>query len=441
MSGSVPDADLEQGFGLRLLRNLAVQSGSQAVVIVLGLITTYVLARQLGPEAWGGFNYLFAYIYIFLALNDLGITYTLIREVAQTPSRTAELVQNMLGLKLVLSVVSVLVGWLVVALLPLPAAYKLAVRVFLLILPVQAFTTPAVILQARLQVGRGTIVDMANRLTGFTLMMLAVWAGHGLLFVTLSLVCGEIVGALAIIGLTFRAAKPWPRCDLPVWTRMIRLSLPLSGTSLLVAMLNRFDSLMLQALGDLTQVGYYGAAYRLPNLFERVPQLAMTTLFPVMSRLAVSDPRALRRVYRRMQRLMALLVVPMVISVMWLAPFIVRVWLGPKFAPVAPLMRVVILASALVYVGISAGNLLIALSRPKANLYAMAAAAAVNLTLNFLWIPRYRAMGAAWATVIAFGVLSGAGIVMAELALRRAIQRHEHLSAPVAPAAAGEGLP
>ena len=419
------DTDLEHGLGRRLLRNLTVQSGSQIVVIMLGLMTTYVLARRLGPEAWGGFNYLFAYIYMFLALNDLGISYTLIREIAQVPERTEELVQNMLGLKLVLSLISVLVGWLVIALLPLPAAYKLAVRVFLLILPIQALATPGVILQARIQVARGTIADLANRLTGFVLMMLSVWWGHGLLFVTLSLVCGEMVGALTIIALTFQVAKPRPRCDPPVWAHMIRLSLPLSGSNLLVTMLNRFDSLMLQALGDLTQVGYYGAAYRLPSLFERVPQLAMTTLFPVMSQLAASDPRALRRVYRRMQRMMALLVLPMVFGVIWLAPFIVRVWLGPNFAPVAPLMRVVILATALVYLGISAGNLLIALNRPKANLYAMAAAVAVNLALNVLWIPQYRAMGAAWATVVGFGVLSGVGLVLAEIELERSVRRHE----------------
>jgi len=421
----VADTDLEHGLGRRLLRNLTVQSGSQIVVIMLGLMTTYVLARRLGPEAWGGFNYLFAYIYMFLALNDLGISYTLIREIAQVPERTEELVQNMLGLKLVLSLISVLVGWLVIALLPLPAAYKLAVRVFLLILPIQALATPGVILQARIQVARGTIADLANRLTGFVLMMLSVWWGHGLLFVTLSLVCGEMVGALTIIALTFQVAKPRPRCDPPVWAHMIRLSLPLSGSNLLVTMLNRFDSLMLQALGDLTQVGYYGAAYRLPSLFERVPQLAMTTLFPVMSQLAASDPRALRRVYRRMQRMMALLVLPMVFGVIWLAPFIVRVWLGPNFAPVAPLMRVVILATALVYLGISAGNLLIALNRPKANLYAMAAAVAVNLALNVLWIPQYRAMGAAWATVVGFGVLSGVGLVLAEIELERSVRRHE----------------
>lgn len=417
------DTDLERGLGARLLRNMTMQSGSQAVGMVLGLASTYVLARHLGPESFGGFTYLFSFIYIFLALSDLGTSMTLLREVSQTPSRTAELVQSILGLRLVLSVVSLLIGYVVVALLPLPAAYKLSLRVFLLILPIQAFQTPSVILQARLQMGRGSVVEIANRLTGFVLMMLSVWSGHGLLFVTLSLVCGEIVGVVAVGLFTYRVAKPWPRFDLTLWTHLVRISLPLSGNAVLVALLNKFDALMLQALGNLTQVGYYGSAYRLPNLIERVPTLAMATLFPVMSRLAVSDPIALRRLYRRTLFGLAALVVPMLIIVIGLAPWIVRAWFGPEYAPVVPLLRVVILSTALVYIGIAGGNLLVALNRTTENFAAMVAATTVNLALNFMWIPKYGALGAAWATVVGFGVLSGGGLVLAELALARTIRQ------------------
>ena len=424
MSPTDPDVDFEQGLGLRLLRNMTMQSGTQAVAIVLGLITPYVLIRHLDLESFGGFIYLFSFIYLFLALNDLGTSMTLVREIAQAPARTAEFVQNMIGLRLVLSTLSMLVGGLVIALLPLPATYRLSLRVFLLILPIQVFATPGVILQANLQMGRASLVELANRLTGFALMMLSVFSGHGLLFVTISLVCGEIVGASLICAMTYRVVRPRPRFDFAVWSRVVRLSLPLSGNSVLIALLNRFDSLMLQALGNLSQVAYYGLAYRLPNLMERVPMLAMATLFPVMSKLAVRDPVALRRLYRRMLGGLALLVIPMLAFVMTFASLIVRVWFGPEAAPVAPLLRVVILATALVYLGISGGNLLVALSQPKWNLYIVAAATTVNLALNFLWIPRFGAMGAAWATVVGYGVMSTGALVLAELALTRAIRHH-----------------
>jgi len=421
----VADTDLDHGLGRRLIRNMTMQSGTQAVSIALGLLSTFFLSRKLGPEGFGGFNYLFSFLYFFLALNDLGTSMTLVREVSQTPSRTVELVQNVLGLRLAMAILSVIVGWLVIALLPLPAAYKLSLRVFLLILPIQAFGVPAVILQAQLQMGRGSIAELANRLTGFALMTVSLFLGHGLLFVTISLLCGEIAGVVAVGALTYKVAKPWPRYDRAVWTRIVRASLPLSGNSLLVAFLNKFDTLMLQALGNLTQVGYYGAAYRIPSLFERIPQLAFTTLFPAMSRLAVSDPAGLRHLYRKTLGVLALLTIPMLAVVMWLAPVIVRVLLGFAYPPVPPLLRIVILSTALLYLSIAGGNVLIALNKTKANLYAMAAATAVNLPLNFLWIPRYGATGAAWATVVGFGVLCVLTLVFTEIALTRAIHQHQ----------------
>jgi O-antigen/teichoic acid export membrane protein len=418
------DTDIDHGLGRRLLRNMSVQLSAQVVLIGIGLVTTTVLARKLAPEAFGGFNYLFSFIYIFLALSDLGTGLTLVREIAQAPARTVELVQNVLGLRLALSAMALLVGWIAIAALPIPPAYALSLRVFMLILPIQAYSVLAVILQARLQLGRGSFVELANRLTGFVLMMLSIWFSQGLLFVTMSLVCGEIVGALTVIALTYRVAAPIPRFDFATWTRILRLSLPLSGNGLLVALLNKLDTLMLQAFLNMTQVGYYTAAYKVPNLVERVPQLAMATLFPVMSRLAVTDPVALKRLYRKMLGSLFLLVVPMLGGVIWLAPFIVRWLLGFAYGPVVPLLRVVILATALVYLSISGGNLLIALNRSKVSLYAMGLATVVNATLNVLWIPRFGTMGAAWATVVGYAILCVMTLVMAEMALTRAIRLH-----------------
>lgn len=423
------DTDLEHGLGRRLLRNLTMQSGTQVLLVLMGLATTYVLARALDVESFGGFTYLFSVIYIFLALNDLGINITLVREIAQTPGRTVELVQNVIGLRLVLALVSVAVGWIAIGVANPPPAYQLAVRVFLFILPIQAFAVPAAILQAHIQVGRGAMIDIVNRATGFVLMMLAVWMGQGLLFVTLALVCGEIAGVVMVATLTHRIAKPFPRFDLAVWRQVVRISLPLGGQSILVAILNRFDGLMLERLGGMTQLAYYGAAYRLPSLFERVPQLVMATIFPIMSKLAVTDPPALRRLYHRTLRSMALLSLPILLGVLWLAPWIVRLWFGAAYEPVGPLLRVVILATAVLFLGISAGNLLIAMNKPRANLAATIVATVINLALNVLWIPTYGAMGAAWATVVAFGVLCGMTLVFAEVALARAVRRHVALVA------------
>lgn len=419
MKGSVSDTDPTRGLGVRLIRNLSMQSANQIVVIAIGLISTHQLAKYLSHEAYGGFTYVFTVLFFFLAINDLGLQTSLVREISQTPGRTEELVQNAIGLRLTAALCSVALGWMMASWLP--PAYRLAVRVSLIILPIQAFSVTAAILGARIQIARGAAADIINRSVGFFFMMVSLWLGEGLLFVVLSLVAGELAGAGTLIFLTRSVAAPIPRFSVAVWRPMIKSSGPLCLQGLLNAVLVQFDRIMLEWLGGLTAVGIYGAAYRIPNLFERVPQMIMSTVFPLMSKLAVSDPAGLRRLYRKTVVGMTLLSLPMAGGVIWLAPIIIRVLLNPDYAESIPLMRVVILSTAMLYPGICAGYVLIALKRTRDTLVVAAIAAVVNLGLNFLWIPAHGAIGAAWATVAGFAVLCVATILVAEIALTRAI--------------------
>lgn len=410
------DAHSEHGLNRRLARNLTLQAVSQGVGIVVSVITVAVLSRRLEAEAFGGYNFLFTFILFFLAFNDLGLPTTLLREITQTPARTRELVQNIIGLRLVMAALSICIGWGVVQWLNLPPAYRLPQMVFLLILPIQALATPFVIMQSRIQIGRSVAAEMVSRIVGLAALLTAVAFGQGLLWVAVALVIGEAAGAATVLTMTWRDVPPVPRFDLGVWRATVRMSLPLSGTSLLAAALNRIDMVLLQKMSltpeaGLVRVGYYGSAYRVPSLCERVPQLMMGTIFPMMISFAAKDIAALRRLYRKTLLQLSLLALPMVGVVHVAAPYVVRLWMGPEYMPVVPLMRALIWASALLYVALPPANLLIALRRQKINFWLMVPATALNIALNLVWIPKYGAIGAAWATVAAYGFLAAGYLI------------------------------
>jgi O-antigen/teichoic acid export membrane protein len=306
--------------------------------------------------------------------------------------------------------------------LNLPPAYPLPQLVYLLILPVQAFATPLVILQSRIHMGRMVIADLANRLCGFAFLLLAISLGGGLLWIVVSLVMGEIAGTLVVVMSTWRVAPPVPRFDTRIWRQIVRMSLPLSGTGLLVVLLNRIDMVLVQKMSPtaelgLARVAYYGSAYRVPNLCERVPLLMMVTIFPTMVKLAASDIGALRRLYKQTLIHLSLLALPMAAGVSIVAPYVVRAWIGEQYMPVVPLMRVLIWASALLYVALPPANLLIALRRSDINFWMMIPATVLNIGLNLFLIPKYGAMGAAWATVAAYGFLAVGYLVAVPMVL------------------------
>ncbi len=431
---SPPPASLRQ----QLIGNLSAQAATFAVTAMFGFVTTVVLARWLGPDGFGGFKFLFAFIYFFQTVNDLGINVTLVRDLSKTPERTRELVQHTLGLKIVLSVASTVVAWIAALWWPgLTPEVRWSVAVFALILPIQALTLPVVTLHARVLIARASLVELVNRAIGFVCMMAAVLLGYGLLMVTVALVVGELAGLAAVFATTRRFVLPVPAFDITVWKQVLRASVPLGMAGLLVSLVNRVDFLMLQLLlGDrgLAAVGYYGTAYQVTGVLERIPLFVMTTLFPVMSRLAAEDPAALVSLYHRSIRKFALIAVPMVAGVMLAAPWAVELLGGAEFAPAVAPLRILIWSTGLLYPAIVAGNVLIALGQSGQSLRAWAVATPVNILLNLILIPLFGVSGAALATVASFLVVLIASLALAERALRDAVARHQHLASQVMPA-------
>lgn len=409
----------------RLLGNLSAQSATFVLSTALGLTTTMVLSRTLGPEGFGGFRFLFAFIYFFQTANDLGINTTLVRHVAQAPERAAALVQNTLGLKVVLSAASMVVAWAAAAWWPgLTADVRWSVALFAIILPVQAMTLPIVTLQARAEIARAVLVEALSRSVGFAALMAAVTLGYGLLGVTAALVVGEVSGLAVVLIVTRRLVAPVPSFDVAAWKGVVRSSIPLAMTGLLVSLVNRADFLLLQLLlgpVGLTAVGFYGTAYQVTSLAEKLPQFVMATLYPVMARLAQEDRPALAQLYRRSVRNMTLAAVAVVGAVIWLAPLGVRILSGPGFEPAVRPLRLLVLSSGCLYPAIVAGNLLIAIGKPGLSLRLWAIAAPVNILLNFVLIPRFGTEGAAAATVVSFVIVLAGSLILA----RRELGRHQ----------------
>jgi O-antigen/teichoic acid export membrane protein len=409
------------GLTQRLARNLAMQSVTQVMSLAISIASVYVLSRELTVAAYGGFNYMLAVIVFGLTLADLGVSTILVREVVQAPERTEPLVQSTLGLKLVMSVVSMAAAW-ALALLMLEGDVRWAVVIYSLVLPVQALTLPLVVLRARVMIRRAAVVEVANRVTGFVLMLAAVYAGFGLVGVATALVIGEVAGLVAVLAITRAFVRPFPRVDLGAWRVILQASLTLGLVNVLGALVNRVDFFMLERMASMEDLGVYGAAYRLPTLLERLPLLAMGTIYPLMSGLAARDPRGLQSVYRWTITRLTLLAVPVVLIVSLTAPWIIAVWNGPGYEGAVAPLRWLIWSTGCMFISVVASNVLIALGRVHGALSAWIVAAPANVILNLMWIPRYGATGAAAATAASFVIAMGISMWMAERHLSRAVR-------------------
>jgi O-antigen/teichoic acid export membrane protein len=183
--------------------------------------------------------------------------------------------------------------------------------------------------------------------------------------------------------------------------RWLARNVPVFGGILVVATLYaRADVFLLSQLAGLTAVGFYTAAYRLFALSQVVPKSLNTSIYPVLSNLFVSSPDAYRQAKSVIIRYTLVVLLPVSAGIYGLADEVMELLFGREFRTAAPILRVVIWA--LVPYGITKvlASSLFASNRQVVDLKVNILGLVANLALNLVLIPRYGALGCAWATLV-----------------------------------------
>jgi PST family polysaccharide transporter len=192
-------------------------------------------------------------------------------------------------------------------------------------------------------------------------------------------------------------------------TELLRDSWPLLLAGLAIAVYMKIDMVMLGLmLGD-EAVGIYGAAARLSEVWYFLPMTIVASVFPAILEAKKSSERLYYLRLQQLYDLMVLLAVSGAAITTFLAGWIIGSLFGAAYEPAGPVLAVHIWASVFVFLGVASGKWFIAENRQVLSLQRTAIGAVVNVGLNFLLIPEFGPIGAAWATVFSY---SAAGFLL-----------------------------
>ena len=115
----------------------------------MGVITIALLSRYLGVDAFGQYNYIFAFYYFFVVINDLGIDVIVVREASRNPSHAEKIIGTMRTFKLLIAIVSLFAAWGIIHRMNFPEPLNLSLKIYALILPLSAFQLSGSIFQSK----------------------------------------------------------------------------------------------------------------------------------------------------------------------------------------------------------------------------------------------------------------------------------------------------
>ena len=382
------------------VRNIFRLATGDFISKALNFVAFVYLARVLGVGNFGVLEFANSVLAYFLLAADGGLERWGTREAAKNQD-VRTLTARVVPLRVLLAALAFVALLLILPVFPGYTGLRTVLVLFGLTLFPQALSLKWLFM-GKEQMSRVAMAMVAGQVVFAISIFALVHSPDRLVWVPLVKLAGDVVTALYFakifsathgtlrLPFTFQGAKA-----------VLRPALTL-GSSQAMGLLNyNFDSVLLGFMATAMTVGWYNAAYKPVAVALTLPMTYFVGLFPALSRCYVTDREEFRRLAQRSLELSSIFVVPVVVGGMLLAVPIINLLYGPAYANSARPFRLLVWSAALAILRCNYSNGLRCTGYQKLDLRCAVSSAGVNVGLNFLLIPRYGMMGAAWATVLA----------------------------------------
>lgn len=414
-----PRSDGGRRSGRRALRNTGVRALGEIVGKLASLALFAVLARRVGAAHFGVYVFALAWGEVAATPVGLGIDRYLLRRIARDRTSLDDFFMNAMALKL--GRAAAVMALTVAAVLALGYRHEKALTVCLVTAGVLVETLSRSHVSTFNAFERSELVAatvVAQRFAAAALGLALLLAGYGVVAVSLAFLAGSLVRlALASHLLVRRIAMPALALPRAPRRELRSRSLAYTTQDVFGLVIARADVLLLAALASSATVGVYGAAYRLLDATSFIGVALGGAFVAMYTYLDRDSSPTIHGIFERSIKLCLLALVPIGVAFAVLAEPLARALFGPALAAAGAPLR--LLAGVVVLAGTFAltSNLITSRRDPRELLRLVVVAAAVNLGLNLVLIPRLGARGAAVAMLASEVVLAGPALALAARAV------------------------
>ena len=395
-----------ENLGVRqtIFKNTFWLAMAEGVTRFLKLILIIYVARILGVTEYGKFNFALAFVALFAIFSDLGLSQITTREFARDNEREKEL-YSLFSLKILLSLgtlILILIGSFFIT--PNPV-----IRTVIWILGIYTILTSfggiiVAFFQARQKMEYQAMTQILTAILMTAAGFFVIFYFPSVINLSYSyLFAGFTTLIFILIFFHFKVYKLHLDWQKSIWQRFLSMSWPLALVGIFGGISSQADSVMMGYLGQITQTGWYNAAYGIIGITLVPAGLISQSFYPALSKFFHDSKEKLQTVWNYFMDSMIFLAVPIVVGGVALAPRIIDFIYDPTYFPTGKetilAFQILLITAGLAFLSSPFSQILVVTNQQKKLFFVTLAGAVINVILNLILIPRYSLYGAALTTV------------------------------------------
>lgn len=388
--------------GGKVINGLGWAFGSSIGIRLAQFLSMIVLARMLSPAHFGLFALSSMVVTAITLFRDYGFGEYLLYLKKDLKSHADTV--------FVMSMAFGLIAWGITY-----AAAPLAVSIFgtsNLVWPLRVMSlsviissfavVPAAILERELEFRKRTVPELAMGASQAVVSIVLAALGWGVW----SLVAGHIVSTAVSVVWTWQLAgwKPSFSFSSEDARRVVAFGKPLMASSLLILVFFYIDQAAIGRWVGVAAVGYYSMAFTFCHLPATNITFAVNrVMYPAYTRLN-EDIASVRKAYMQAVRGISLISIPLAFWMCFLADDIVRGFLGEKWLPAVPLVRVLAFYGMFRSIATTAASVFMAVGEPKWSYRVSCVQIGLALPLVYPIAVNYGTIGVAVLFTLAYSI-------------------------------------
>ncbi|MEH1796770.1 MULTISPECIES: flippase [unclassified Nostoc] len=367
------------------------------------LVVGVWVARYLGVQQYGLFNYTLAFVSLFSPIFTLGLDDVVIRHIIRQSSNREEILGTTFWLKLLGGTASVLFAVSTMFFLGEHETLKISLVAILGMAGIfRATDTIDLWFQSQVQSKYSVIARNIAFLLNTVIKIVLILTKASLLafaWVTLAEFAMSAIGLLIVYQVKGYSLWLW-RWSLSAAKTLLKESLPLIFSGFAIMIFMRIDQVMLGQMIGNSEVGIYSAAVRVSEIWYFIPGAIVSSVAPSIY---AAKEKSESLYYQRIGQLLSLMTcisLGIALPMTFLSEKIIIVMFGSGYAEAGPILSVHIWTSLFVFMGLATSPWFIAEGLNHVSLGKTLFGAILNIILNLFLIPKYGGLGAASATII-----------------------------------------
>jgi PST family polysaccharide transporter len=391
------------GTGKRFIKNSFANYGQKIIRSGIGIVTIGMIARHLGPEAFGQYAYILAFVTISEVTAGMGVPMIFCREVAKDKAKGPQFLAAGLVLQSLLSVVTLgIVSIIFYAIAPSEHIFYVA----LICVVAELFKFLGrffwAVYQAYERMGFGTLQTFITQTVYFLLVVLAIGHDVGLKGIFGALLGAHLTGCVfAYVLVTRLFARPEYREVKGLSKFLLKEAYPLAIRGVFRKLNLRSGTLILAALRTKFDVGMFSGPHKIIVNFVFIGESCSQALFPVLSRLGEESETSLRLAYEKSLKFALVIGLSLSIFLSTFSDSIVALILGREYMVAAPALKILAWCLVPMFLTSFLEKTLVAGDKQFLTTVGMGLALGVNVLLNFLLIPGMGYVGSSVAALAA----------------------------------------